>query len=199
MSASKPLRLIAGLGNPGSGHDGDRHNAGFWLLDRLAEERRLAWQSDGRMRADIARDGDGVRYLKPQTFMNLSGEAVAACARYFRIAPEEVLVVHDELDLPPGQLRVKAGGGHGGHNGLRSIDQHLGAKDYLRLRIGIGHPGSAAEVSRYVLSSPSPADREAIHAAIESALGLFDDLLAGRIDRAMNQLNRRKAPPAEKH
>lgn len=193
MSDDATVQLVVGLGNPGPGHAHDRHNAGFWFVDALAAKLAVTLREEARFKGELGRATSGLRLLKPLTFMNLSGEAVAACAHYFRIAPAQVLVVHDELDLPAGTVRLKRGGGHGGHNGLRSIDSQLGTNDYLRVRLGIGHPGHAAEVTAHVLGKPPASEREAIEGAIDAVLGVFDTILRGQVDRAMNSLNRRAA------
>lgn len=190
MSSSAPVGLVVGLGNPG-GHAEDRHNAGFWLVDALARETGAMLREETRFKGELGRGADGLRLLKPLTFMNLSGESVAACAAYFRIPAESVLVVHDELDLEPGVVRLKRGGGHGGHNGLRSVESHLGTNAFLRVRLGIGHPGPGADVSAYVLRRPPREEREAIEAAIEAVLENFEMIVDGRFDRAMTRLNRR--------
>ncbi len=187
------MQLLVGLGNPGAQYARTRHNAGFWLLDALAERNRLAFKSERRLHAEIASlelAGQSVVLMKPLTFMNESGTAVAGFANYFRIPASEVLIAHDELDLAPGVLRLKKGGGHGGHNGLRDITAKFGA-DFARVRIGIGHPGSAAQVVGYVLSAPSPDDRTVIEQAIDKALDAMPDILGSKFDHVMNTLNRR--------
>lgn len=189
--ADTPVQLVVGLGNPGPGHAGDRHNAGFWCVDALAAKLGVTLSEESRYKGLLGRAASGLRLLEPLTYMNLSGQSVAACASYFRIPPAAIVVVHDELDLAPGVVRLKRGGGHGGHNGLRSIDQQLGSNDYLRVRIGIGHPGPGGDVSAYVLGKPPTAEREAVEGAIEAVLGVFKRILDGQIDRAMNTLNRR--------
>jgi len=191
--ADDAVQLVVGLGNPGPGHAGDRHNVGFWFIDALAATLALDLRSDARCKGELARAVSGLRLLKPQTFMNLSGESVAACASYFRIVPSAIVVVHDDLDLPPGAIRVKRGGGHGGHNGLRSIDRQLGTTDYLRVRLGIGHPGPGGDVTAYVLGKPPADDRRLLDAAIRTVLDAFDSLCTGDLTRAMNVLNRRTA------
>ncbi len=188
------IRLVAGLGNPGDRYAGTRHNAGFWFVDELVRRHGGAWRQDNRLRSVVTRieaGGHTVRVIKPQEFMNRSGQAVAAVARFHRIPPESVLVAHDELDLPPGTARFKQGGGHGGHNGLRDVERALGARDYHRLRIGIGHPGSAGDVVPYVLGRPSPDDRHAIDGAVDAAAEASDHALAGDMARAMNALHSR--------
>ncbi|MGD9601999.1 MAG: aminoacyl-tRNA hydrolase [Gammaproteobacteria bacterium] len=190
------MQLIVGLGNPGVQYARTRHNAGFWLVDALAATLGATFRADRRHQAEIASVTFGERavtLLKPQTFMNASGAAVASFANYFRIPVAEILVAHDELDLAPGTVRLKRGGGHGGHNGLRDITAALGG-DFARLRIGIGHPGSATQVVNYVLGAPSEADRAAIGRAVSRALEVLPEIVAGRFDRVMNLLNRRAEP-----
>jgi PTH1 family peptidyl-tRNA hydrolase len=192
------IKLLVGLGNPGPEYEHTRHNAGFWWVDAAA--RRLG----ARLTAERAFFGlvgrathpEGpVWLLEPQTYMNLSGKAVAALARFYKIAPQELLVVHDELDLPPGQMRLKLGGGHAGHNGLRDIHAQLGSPDYWRLRLGIGHPGVKAEVANYVLRKPPAAEREAIEQSIDASLAQLDLLIAGRMEQAMMKLHPRAGTP----
>lgn len=194
MAAADPsIRLIVGLGNPGDEYAATRHNAGFWLLDRLAEGARTSFRREAKLQGELARLGGGhdCWLLKPDTFMNRSGDAVGAVLRFYRIEPGQMLVVHDDLDLPAGGVRLKRGGGHGGHNGLRDLTQKLGTGDFLRLRVGIGHPGSAGEVVGYVLGRPAAGEREAIDAAIADALRELPAVLEGGAERVMNQLNRR--------
>ena len=169
---NNPIQLLVGLGNPGQQYDDTRHNAGFWFLDRCVAQHAGQWQIDSKFHGAVARvriAGQDVRCLKPNTFMNLSWRAVQALAQFYKISPAQILVVHDELDLPPGCVRLKWSGGHGGHNGLRDTHRHLGA-DYWRLRVGIGHPGHRTLVSDYVLHAPSRADRQQIDEAIDRAL-----------------------------
>lgn len=187
------ISLMTGLGNPGSGYAATRHNAGFWFLDVLARRWPMDLRVENRFRgalADLRIDRHRVRVLRPETFMNESGSPVASVANYFDFAPEKILVVHDDLDLPPGTVRVKRGGGHGGHNGLRDIFSKLGSREFVRLRIGIGHPGNANEVTNYVLQKPSAADRNAIFDAIDRAVERLDELLDGELELAMNVLHR---------
>jgi len=194
------LRLIAGLGNPGPDYEATRHNAGFWWLDEIACKLGMTLQSDRAYQARVARlnrtasEGGPLWLVEPQTFMNLSGKSVAGLARFFKIDPQQVLVAHDELDLPPGEIKLKQGGGHGGHNGLRDIHAQLGSSDYWRLRIGIGHPGVKTEVMNYVLGKPPAAQREAIEAALARATGVLDSLLAGEMARATSALHTTKPP-----
>jgi PTH1 family peptidyl-tRNA hydrolase len=186
------IRLIAGLGNPGREHSRDRHNVGFWLVDRLASAEGASLRKEAKYHglvAKLAGPGGDVWLLEPQTYMNLSGKSIGALARFYRIAPEEVLVVHDELDFLPGAVKLKLGGGAAGHNGLKDTIAQLGGQGFWRLRIGIGHPGDRDVVADYVLSSPSPADREAIEGAIDRSLAIVPDLLEGRMEFAMKQLH----------
>lgn len=191
-----PIRLVAGLGNPGRGYAATRHNAGFWFADGLAAKLGCAFAHEARFAAEIARVAE-LRIVKPMTFMNLSGRAVAGVARFFAIEPDAILVVHDELDLAPGEARLKRGGGVAGHNGLRDIKAQLGTADFWRLRLGIGHPRDSAlperEVVDYVLKPPDGDERAQIDAAIERALRIFADILAGSMERAMTALHTRPA------
>ena len=186
------IRLLVGLGNPGPEYEGTRHNAGFWWVDAAAARLGARLAADRAYQGLVARVNrpDGPLWLlEPQTYMNLSGRSVAALARFFKIEPAEILVVHDELDLPPGQLKLKHGGGHAGHNGLRDIHAQLGSADYWRLRLGIGHPGVKAEVADHVLRKPPAAEREAITGAIERSLQELDALLRGDMARATRTLH----------
>ncbi|HFD38441.1 MAG TPA: aminoacyl-tRNA hydrolase [Anaerolineae bacterium] len=183
---------MAGLGNPGPRYQDTRHNAGFWWLDEVARSGGVSFKSHSRFHGEVARlelAGRACWLLKPATFMNLSGRAVAALAHYYKIPPEAVLVAHDELDLPPGTARLKQGGGHGGHNGLRSTMSCLGSSQFLRLRLGIGHPGHKDQVTDYVLGKPAPAERRAMEQALAAALGVVPELLAGDLQRAMHRLH----------
>ncbi len=193
MSGAQAVQLVVGLGNPGAGHFDNRHNVGFWLVDALAAKLKVELRVESRYKGELGRAASGLRLLKPATYMNLSGESVVPCATYFRIPPSAVLVVHDELDLAVGTVRLKRGGGHGGHNGLRSIEQMLGSNDYLRIRLGIGHPGVGRDVAGYVLSRPPAAEREAIEAAIVAVLDNIETIINGGFNRAMNTLNQRVA------
>lgn len=186
------VQLIVGLGNPGPEHDQDRHNAGFWFVDELARSSQCCLRAETRFHAEVGRctlHGQDCRLQKPTTFMNRSGQAVGALAKFLRIPPADILVVHDELDLPPGTARLKMGGGHGGHNGLRDLIQHLGTQDFMRLRIGIGHPGDRNLVVDYVLHRPSREDREQIDAAMTRALEVMPLAIAGEFERAMHKLH----------
>lgn len=187
-----PVRLVVGLRNPGSAYDGTRHNAGAWFVEALADGERAAFRTEKKFDAELAVITAGnaeVRLLLPRTFMNDSGLPVRKLADFYRIIPEEILVCHDELDLLPGRVKLKQGGGNGGHNGLKSIERHLGSAEFLRLRIGIGHPGHRQFVTGYVLGKPSAADRELITDAITRASLYTDTIFAGDIARAMNELN----------
>jgi len=186
------IRLVVGLGNPGADYVDTRHNAGFWLIDEIAADLGLSFRFEKRFNAEACRfkAQDRDLYLqKPQTFMNRSGQAVAALARYYKIAVEEILVIHDELDLPPGTNRIKQAGGHGGHNGLRDIVNHLGSREFFRIRVGIGHPGDASQVINYVLHKPSAADLKAIEEANRDTLAVMPLIVEGRIDKAMQALH----------
>lgn len=186
------IRLIVGLGNPGTEYEGSRHNAGFWWVDALAAKLGARLVAERSWHGHVARAnvaGSTVWLLQPMTFMNRSGQSVAALARFYKIAPAEVLVVHDELDLAPGQAKLKCGGGSGGHNGLKDIHAQLGSADFWRLRLGIGHPGVKAEVIDYVLRKPSPEQREAILASIERTLAASPELIAGEMERATMKIH----------
>jgi PTH1 family peptidyl-tRNA hydrolase len=197
------IRLLVGLGNPGPEYAATRHNAGFWFLDEVADRLRAPLVPERGYFGKSARVSVGGRpvwLLEPTTFMNVSGKSVAALARFFKIEPAEILVAHDELDLMPGQVKLKQGGSHAGHNGLRDIHAQLGSADYWRLRLGIGHPGVKAQVVDYVLKKPSPEQRVEIEKGIEQALSGLDLLLAGDMERATMKINARppkpKPPPA---
>ena len=187
------MQLVVGLGNPGDQYERTRHNAGFLFVDELARQHGGSFQSEARFFGQSCRirlDGQELWLLKPMTFMNRSGQAVAALARFYKIAPEAILIAHDELDLPPGDIRLKIGGGHGGHNGLRdTISQLGGNKDFMRLRIGIGHPGHSSQVSGYVLGRAPASEREAVEAAVDRALKVMPLAVAGEMQKAMNQLH----------
>lgn len=198
MQTPNRLRLIAGLGNPGPDYSATRHNAGFWFVDRLAAVRQIQFAPEKRFFGALARlsaPGLDCRLFKPAVFMNESGRALQAVAAYFEIAAEEMLIVHDEIDLEAGTIRLKQGGGHGGHNGLRDISEKLGGADYLRLRIGVGHPGDKARVTPHVLSRPAAAETALIDGAIERGLALMPLLFAGELERAMTRLHTVDAPP----
>lgn len=198
----EPIQLIVGLGNPGSDHETDRHNAGFWFLDALARRATASFHPEKRFFGEVARlrsEGLETWLLKPSTYMNRSGQSVSALARFHRIAPIRVLVVHDELDLPPGGLKLKRGGGSGGHNGLKDISAALGTPDYWRLRLGIGHPRDlypGREVIDFVLARPSRDEQQAIDARITQALEALPLICRGDMERAAQVLHTaRKSPP----
>ena len=192
------IRLLVGLGNPGPEYEATRHNAGFWWLEAAARKLgcSLLPQRSWFGLAGKAQTTHGLVWLlQPMTYMNLSGKSVAALARFYKIEPQEILVAHDELDLPAGQLKLKVGGGHGGHNGLRDIHAQLGSADYWRLRLGIGHPGIKAEVVDYVLRKPPQAEREQIEQCIVRSLDALDLMLEGAMDRATMKLHAKPPRP----
>ena len=189
------LSLIVGLGNPGTEYAQTRHNAGFWFVERLAEAYGIQLKADPKYKGISGRgniEGQDVRLLLPTTFMNLSGQSVVPFAKFYQIAPEAMLIAHDELDMNPGVIRLKTGGGHGGHNGLKDIVPHLGA-NFHRLRIGIGHPGAKECVSGHVLSKAPTSEQTLMDDAIHHALGRIKLLVDGEIQQAMNQINAYKS------
>jgi peptidyl-tRNA hydrolase, PTH1 family len=191
------IKLFVGLGNPGPEYLATRHNAGFWWLEALARELKLSLVPEKSCHGLVARTtlhGHTIWLLEPQTFMNVSGRSVAALARFFKIAPEDILVAHDELDIVPGQAKLKFGGSHAGHNGLRDIHAQLGSGDYWRLRLGIGHPGVKADVINWVLKKPAPEQRAAIEECIERTLKAVPALLAGEMDKATLLVHTSKPP-----
>lgn len=186
------IRLIVGLGNPGPEYAATRHNVGYWLADGLASRFGQVFKAEGRFHGELCRIGCGsadLRLLKPSTYMNHSGRSVAAVSRYFEIPPERILIAHDELDLPVGTVRLKQGGGHAGHNGLRDTIAILGTREFWRLRIGIDHPGDRSLVTGYVLGRPSRDDAQRIEEALLDAQGTLEDLLSGRFQAAMKRLH----------
>lgn len=186
------IKLIVGLGNPTAEYEHTRHNAGFWLLDELAWQWKVALREEKKFHGEVARashQGRDVWLLKPYTYMNLSGKSVAALAQFYKILPNEILVVHDELDIPCGKIRFKLGGGNGGHNGLKDIQAKLGTADFYRLRLGIGHPGDKTLVAGYVLTKPSPSDRDAIDASIRQSLTSLPDILDNQFEQAVRVLH----------
>jgi PTH1 family peptidyl-tRNA hydrolase len=194
------IRLVVGLGNPGKEYERTRHNAGFWLVERFAASKGVALRKDPKYQALVGRLPDnGAWLLLPQSFMNASGRAVQMLAGFFKIKPEEILVVHDELDFAPGTARIKQGGGIAGHNGLKDISQRIGSHDYWRLRLGVGRPESAAEMADYVLHKPSLEEKQAIDASIDNALALLPQMIGGDMQAAMNKLHSQDKPaPAPK-
>ncbi len=194
--ADADLRLVVGLGNPGPQYERTRHNAGFWFLDDLVREHGGSLRGESRFGGEVGRihvAGRDLWLLKPMGFMNRSGLPVARLAAFYKLPPESILVVHDELDLPPGTVRLKRAGGHGGHNGLRDIIRHLGSNAFLRLRLGIGHPGDARAVIDYVLTRAPAAEQERIERGIHDALGEIPRIAAGELERAMHALHSRLA------
>jgi peptidyl-tRNA hydrolase, PTH1 family len=192
------IRLLVGLGNPGPEYEATRHNAGFWWVDEAAKPLRatlLPERSYSGVVARVNRPAGPLWLLKPMTFMNLSGKSVSALARFFKIAPDEILVAHDELDLLPGQAKLKLGGSAAGHNGLKDIEAQLGSPGFWRLRLGIGHPGVKAEVVSYVLRKPKAEDREAIGHGIERSLAALDLMLDGDMDKAMMKVHAKPPRP----
>lgn len=182
------IRLFVGLGNPGTEYEATRHNAGFWWIDGLAAQwgaRLVPERSYQALAARVNRPQGPVWLLQPMTFMNRSGVSVATLARFFKIEPAQILVVHDELDLQPGQAKLKFGGSAAGHNGLKDIHAMLGTQDFWRLRLGIGHPGVKSEVVNYVLKKPSAEHRDAIAKASEQSLKAVEEMLAGAMDKAL--------------
>lgn len=191
------IRLFVGLGNPGPEYESTRHNAGFWWLDEVARTLKTNLVMDRAYHGLVGRcsvNGQTVWLLKPQTFMNLCGKSVAALARFYKIEPHEILVAHDELDIVPGEAKLKLAGSHAGHNGLRDIHAQLGTDDYWRLRLGVGHPGVKAEVINWVLKKPSADHRIAIDQSIARALTALPQLLAGEMDKATLLIHTSKPP-----
>ena len=191
------IRLFVGLGNPGPDYEDTRHNAGFWWIEALARELKTTLTLDKSYHAMVARvsvQGQSVWLLKPMTFMNLSGKSLAALANFFKIPPQDILVAHDELDIAPGEAKLKLGGSHAGHNGLRDIHAQLGTDQYWRLRLGVGHPGNKAEVINWVLKKPSPDHRIAIEQTIDRALKALPQFLAGDMDQATRLVHTSKPP-----
>ncbi len=189
------IALIAGLGNPGKQYIETRHNVGFWFIERLQRQYQIHFNLEKKFKAETGSflfNGRQIRVIVPNTFMNLSGQSVAPMASFYRISTPSLLVVHDELDLPAGTVRIKVGGGHGGHNGVRDISSRIGSSDFVRLRIGIGHPGSERDVSNYVLKRPNRDDQAKIEDSIDRAIDIFPDLLAGDLQKAMNSLHANK-------
>ena len=192
------IRLLVGLGNPGPEYEMTRHNAGFWFIDEVARQLGTRLQPDRSylgLVARVNRPEGPIWLLQPMTFMNLSGKSVSALARFFKIEPGEILVAHDELDVMPGHVKMKFGGSHAGHNGLKDIHAQLGSADYWRLRLGIGHPGVKAEVVNYVLRKPPAEERESIDKGIEQSLSALDLLLSGDMERALMKVHAKPPRP----
>ena len=189
---SEPIKLIVGLGNPGREYEASRHNAGFWWVDELARSQSFNFKTDSKFHGQVARanlHGHEVHLLKPQTFMNVSGRSVVALALFYKILPDQILVVQDELDLPPGSAKLKLGGGHGGHNGLKDIIAHLGTKEFWRLRVGVGHPGERSEVVNYVLNAPRKEEQILIDEALQRAQDVAPLVIEGKMEAAMLKLH----------
>lgn len=191
------IKLFVGLGNPGAEYSATRHNAGFWWIDLLSAQLKATLHYEKNYKALVAKvqwQDQTLWLLEPQTFMNLSGQSVAALAKFFKISPQEILVVHDELDVTPGQAKLKLGGSHAGHNGLRDIHAQLGSDQYWRLRLGIGHPGVKSEVIHWVLKKPSLEQRQSIDACMERTLTAFEDLVRGDMTKATLKIHTSKPP-----
>ena len=188
---SKPIRIIAGLGNPGEKYERTLHNAGFWFVDELARKYGGSFRYEKKFDAEYCRinlQGEDIWLVKPQSYMNQSGGPIRGVLDYYRLTIAELLVAHDEIDLPPGTTRLKLGGGHGGHNGLRDIIRHCGA-EFLRLRLGVGHPGEKDKVTNYVLKRGSGETEDAIQRDIDDAMGVMPELVDGEINAAMKKLH----------
>ena len=186
------IKLIVGLGNPGREYEDTRHNAGFWWVDEFARTHNFSFKAESKFHGLAARGtlhSHELFLLKPQTFMNISGRGVGALAQFYKIEPAQILVVHDELDLPPGSAKLKMGGGHGGHNGLKDIIAHLGSRDFWRLRIGIGHPGDRAEVANFVLNAPRREEEDLIKQAMQRAQDVAPLIAEGKLEAAMLKLH----------
>lgn len=186
------IKLIVGLGNPGREYEATRHNAGFWWVDEFAQKNKFVFKAENKFHGMAARSmvhGHELYLLKPQTFMNVSGRAVGALVQFYKIEAAQILVVHDELDLPPGSAKLKLGGGHGGHNGLKDIIAHLGTRDFWRLRIGIGHPGDREEVANFVLNAPRKEEQVLIEGALQRAQDVAPFIIEGKMEAAMLKLH----------
>lgn len=197
---SADIRLIAGLGNPGSQYEGTRHNAGFWFIDELVRRYGGELKPEAKFFGAVGKvviNNRPVYLCKPAKFMNESGQSVAPLARFYKIEPAQLMVVHDELDLPPGHARIKSGGGHGGHNGLRDIGARYGSPDYWRVRIGIGHPGHKSAVSGYVLKKAPAADQRLMDEAIDLVADQIDRIVGGDLNEAMKAVHSHKPPVSE--
>lgn len=191
-NAPTRLRCVVGLGNPGPRYADTRHNAGYWFVEELARHAGAVFRPESKFFGESCRIRIGEQdclLLKPTTFMNRSGQSVSAVTKFYKLQPAELLVAHDELDMEPGMARLKLGGGHGGHNGLRDIVSALNSREFLRLRVGIGHPGQREDVVDYVLSRPSKTDRERIDQALTQAERVIPEVAAGQLQKAMNQLH----------
>lgn len=190
------IKLFVGLGNPGKQYEDTRHNAGFWWIDHIGRLNNTRMNAEAKFFGNAGKlntPGHEAWLLKPTTFMNLSGRSVSALAKFYKIPPEAILVIHDELDLPPGTCKLKKGGGHGGHNGLKDINAQLGSNEYWRLRLGIGHPGDRNAVVNYVLHTPSKTELQVIEQSIEESASVLSLLLQGQFDQAMQTLHSKSA------
>jgi PTH1 family peptidyl-tRNA hydrolase len=197
------LKLVVGLGNPGPQYVCTRHNAGFWLVEALALRYGGTFRLESKFRGELCRiqvSSQDIWLFKPLVFMNRSGQAVSSLAGFYKILPPDMLIAHDDLDLPPGTVRLKRAGGHGGHNGLRDLIRHLGINDFLRLRLGIGHPGNSRDVTDYVLRRAPGAEQQLIECAVDDAIREFPLLVEGQLEKAMHALHSRQVdfPPADK-
>jgi PTH1 family peptidyl-tRNA hydrolase len=189
------IRLLVGLGNPGGEYEDTRHNAGFWWIDQIARSLNISLLAESKFFGRVAKTkvaGQEIWLLEPTTFMNASGRSVSALANFFKISPDEIMVIHDELDLPPGTAKMKLGGGHGGHNGLRDITSALGTPDFWRLRLGIGHPGEKNAVVNFVLKAPSRDEVSLIGQSIDDSVTLLPLLVEGNFESAMLKLHTKK-------
>jgi PTH1 family peptidyl-tRNA hydrolase len=188
------VQLIVGLGNPGAKYEATRHNVGFWFVEQVARAKGASLRQEKKFHGEVCSlslEGNTLWLLKPMTYMNNSGISVRALAQFYKIPAEAILVVHDELDIPPGALRLKKDGGHGGHNGLRDIIAQLGSKAFLRLRVGIGHPGVSRDVTNYVLGRPGGAEQSDIEQALQDAMHYLPMIVSGEMQKAMNHLHSR--------
>jgi PTH1 family peptidyl-tRNA hydrolase len=195
------IRLFVGLGNPGPEYEQTRHNAGFWWVDALARGLNANLRAESNYFGLVARVNNApgaagpIWLLQPMTFMNLSGKSVGALARFFKIAPEEIMVAHDELDIAPGEMKFKQGGGNGGHNGLKDMQAQLGSPNFWRLRLGIGHPGDRNEVSGYVLRRPPIAERQLVEDCIQKSMDAVPQMLTGQLDKALAKIHAKPPRP----
>ncbi|GAB4221941.1 MAG: aminoacyl-tRNA hydrolase [Francisella sp.] len=186
------IKMIVGLGNVGKDYQDTRHNVGEWFINKIAKDNNQNFSSNNKLNCNLTKlniYSHNIILVFPTTYMNNSGLAVSKVANFYKITTEEILVVHDELDIEPGQIRIKKGGGHGGHNGLKSINQHLGSNEYLRIRIGIGHPGHKSKVTNYVLSPPAIAQKNKIFQAIDKCILFLDDIINYNLEPVMQQLH----------
>ncbi len=190
-SDTNNIQLIAGLGNPGNEYEKTRHNAGFWFIDQLVSQYNLTLKNESKFLGEVAKfnsPSGNIWLLKPTTFMNRSGQSIARLAQFYKIQPEQILIVHDDLDLPPGSVKLKQGGGHGGHNGLRDSIAQLG-KNFYRLRLGIGHPGNKEQVVGFVLGKTPQSEKKLIESAVDKSIDSIELILQGDMQKAMNQLH----------